>query len=63
MQSLLKRVKADPPQEQLEEVQAALLTSHGLYQQEGDKEGAAIYQPLVQLAQQAKSIQDLQNSL
>ena len=39
------------------------LTPRGAEEEEGDEEGAAIYQPLAELALQAQSIQELQESL
>jgi hypothetical protein len=49
--------KQGTPVERLDELQMAIKTSLGLYQQEGDVEGAKIYEPLWQLVGQAKSLE------
>jgi hypothetical protein len=49
--------KQGTPLERLDELQIAIKTSLGLYQQEGDVEGAKIYEPLWQLVGQAKSLE------
>lgn len=59
----LRLAKKDPPEVQLEVAQVSLQTHYGLYQQEGNEVGMAIYRPLVELALQAQSIQELENSL
>ena len=49
-----------PAQHRLEAIEMGLATHLGLYQQEGNSEGAALYQPLVELVRRAKSLEDLQ---
>ena len=60
LQSLLQKSKKIPPQHRLEVVQQGLIVNLGLYEQEGDKAGAAIYRPLVALANKAKSVAELE---
>lgn len=63
LQSHLMSTKGTPPQHRLEAVQQGLKVNLGLYEQEGSKEGAAIYRPLVVLANKAKSIEELEAPL
>jgi hypothetical protein len=44
----------------MEALQVATRTQYGLYQQEGDQEGMAIYEPLVLLTEQAESPEQLE---
>jgi hypothetical protein len=58
LQSLLRTTGSrGTPAEKLERLQVAVQTHLGLYQQEGDVEGAKIYGPLWQLVGQAKSLE------
>ena len=61
--SHLRSTKDTPPQHRLEEVQQGLKVNLGLYEQEKDSEGAAIYRPLVALANKAKSVAELEEAL
>jgi hypothetical protein len=63
MQSLLRSTTKTPPQHQLEEIRQALKVHYGLYQQERDAEGMALYRPLLQAANQAQSVEELKNLL
>ena len=60
LQSLLRTTEKVPPQHRMEALQVATRTQFGLYQQEGDQEGMAIYEPLVLLTQQAESPEQLE---
>ena len=60
LQSHLMSTRKTPPQHRLEEIQQGLKVHLGLYEQEGDKAGAAIYRPLVALANKAKSVAELE---
>ena len=58
LQSLLRTTGSrGTPAEKLERLQVAVQTHLGLYQQEGDVEGAKIYESLWQLVGQAKSLE------
>lgn len=63
LQSLLRSTTKTPPQHQLEEIRQALKVHYGLYQQERDAEGMALYRPLLQAANQAQSVEELKNLL
>lgn len=56
--SHLRTMEKVPPQHQLEEVQQMMKVHHGLYKQEGDAEGMAIYEPLLKLALNAKTMDE-----
>ena len=60
LQHYLKSAMKDPPEHRLEALQMAFKVHHGLYQQEGDAEGAAIYKPLLDAAMKAKSVEELE---
>ena len=59
LQNLLRTTEASPPQHRMEEMEMAAATNWGLYQQEGDKEGMAIYAPLLQLIRSSESVDQL----
>ena len=59
LQSLLNSTKKLPPQERLEAMLVSAKTNLGLYQQENDQQGAAIYSPLVELIQESQSVPEL----
>jgi hypothetical protein len=56
----LRTTKNLPPAERLEALEMAVKTNYGLYQQEKDREGMAIYAPLLPLVQQAKGVEELE---
>ena len=60
LQNLLKTTKKVPPQHRLEAIQMGPVTNYGLYQQEGDKEGAAVMKPVLDLVMQATSVEELE---
>jgi hypothetical protein len=60
LQNLLATTRNVPPQHRMEALQVASRTQYGLYQQEGDQHGMAIYEPLVLLTQQAESPEQLE---
>ena len=60
LQHYLKSVAKDPPEHQQEALQMAFKVHHGLYTQEKDAEGAAIYKPLLDAAMKAKSVEELE---
>ena len=49
-----------PPQHQMEALQQSLKVNLVLYEQEQNEEGAAIYRPLVALANEAKSVAEIE---
>ncbi len=59
LQSLLRSTTKTPPQHRLEEIRQAIKVHYGLYRQERDAEGMALYRPLLEAAQQAQSVEDL----
>ena len=60
LRSHLKQVVRVPAEHQMEALTQALKTNAGLYRQEGDKEGMNIYQPLVDLVEEAGSIKKVE---
>lgn len=60
LRSLLKTTRRVPPQYRLEEIQMGPATHYELYRQEGDKEGMALYKPLLDLVNKAKSVEELE---
>ena len=63
LESHLMSTKGIAPQHRLEALQQGLKVHLGLYEQEKDSEGAAIYRPLVALANKAKSVAELEEAL
>jgi hypothetical protein len=60
LQSLLRVSEARSPRDEpLEVLQMTVKTRLGLYQQENDEEGVAIYKPLLRLVQAAKSWEEV----
>lgn len=51
LQSLLRITAKTPPQHQQEEIEMAVKTRLGLYNQEDDPEGAKVYKELLPLVQ------------
>ncbi len=60
LRSLLRSTTKTPPQHRLEEIKQAIKVQHGLYQQERDAEGMALYRPLLQAVQKVKSVEELE---
>ena len=60
LKSHLKTTEKVPPQHRLEAVEMGLATHLGLYQQEGNSEGASLYRPLVELVRKAKNVAELE---
>jgi hypothetical protein len=60
LQSHLASLRGTPPQHQMEELQQSLKVNLVLYEQEQNEEGAAIYRPLVALANEAKSVAEIE---
>ena len=57
----LKQAKHWPkPEDQLESVKAVVGTHYGLYKQEKDQAGEALYLPVWELVSQARSVQELE---
>ena len=56
----LATTEAVPAEYRLEAVEMGLATHLGLYQQEGNSEGASLYRPLVELVRKAKNVADLE---
>ena len=60
LQHYLNTAAKAPPERQLEELQMAFKVHHGLYLQEKNEEGAAIYKPLLDAAMKAKDVAELE---
>ncbi len=61
LQSLLRMSARRHPRDQpLEELELSAKTHLGLYRQEGDAEGAAIYALLLEIIQRAKSWEEVE---
>lgn len=58
LQSLLRITKGS---HQLEEMRAAASTRLQLYQQEKDKEGVSIYEPIVRALEKARSMEEVES--
>ena len=53
----------DSPQEQLEALRSWVFVNLGLYQQERDKEGVELYQPMADILSKTESIEQLRTNL
>lgn len=61
LQSLLRITpRTEGPAQVLDEIRMALTTRLGLYQQEKDAEGVALIKPVLQLAQKARTVEELE---
>jgi hypothetical protein len=55
LQSLIRSASRDPVEHRLECLEVAAKTHHGLYLQENDAVGAAIYSPIIKMVEQCSS--------
>ncbi len=60
LRSLLKITANPRPQDHLEELRGAITAHHGLYLQEGDREGAALMKPILDAVMRATSVKELE---
>jgi hypothetical protein len=60
LQSHMRITAKDPIEHRLECLEVAARTNHGLYSQENDFEGAAIYSPLITMVTQCTSWEEMQ---
>lgn len=59
LQNLLQTTQNLPPEERMEALLVSTSTHLGLYQQESDREGVAIYASLVDLIRESNSLTEL----
>ena len=61
LQSHMRITAKDPIEHRLECLEVAARTNHGLYSQENDFEGAAIYSPIITMVEQCTTWEEMQN--
>ena len=61
LQSHMRITAKDPIEHRLEYLEVAARTNHGLYSQENDFEGAAIYSPIITMVEQCTTWEEMQN--
>jgi hypothetical protein len=62
LQSLMRITAKDPIEHRLECLEVAARTNHGLYSQENDFEGAAIYSPIITMVEQSSTWAEMQTA-
>ena len=61
LQSHMRITAKDPIEHRLECLEVAARTNHGLYFQQNDFEGAAIYSPIITMVEQCTTWEEMQN--